>query len=420
MTIICHNCGEKLDNEAVFCSECGNRIEQTAKATSSQLLAHGSQLTAENPAETCRISNVEQGKDSSRPVADSRIESRPSMSDKPETTNSAFKVSWNQGGSLFIAGVGSSLEFEISPQSDTSSNATNFRMLLKLPGETQFTEQKLQYISITKPVKVNVNYRPDESFIGVNQAIELHFTYTSGGQEHWLSAQLPVDIYPSNQTTDKVIENFNIRIDSIHQEGKAGDPNLSILDNLKLDKNVELNDLLKKLKDSNSLWATIELIRSHALAGYEQAAVGDDYPRTAKMTAPASSVQQEPSTEGSDKPAGGQSKSMSLTTIATITMAVAATLVMIIMIMKPNKAEQPIEIKNEINVSGSEYNSTVDNKVEQLLSGQVKNLDTALLETEGELEKAKQELLNLEKRRREQQQEAARDTAAGAGKNKTG
>jgi len=94
-----------------------------------------------------------------------------------------FKIRWNQGASLFIAGVGSSLEFELTPIS--SVNATNFKMFLKFPGNTSYTEQKLNFLSVSRPMNVVVNYRPDENLTGVNQAVELYFSYEQDNQRRF-------------------------------------------------------------------------------------------------------------------------------------------------------------------------------------------------------------------------------------------
>ena len=246
MASSCPKCGEKIGDDALFCDECGTPVD----AISGYRYREG-----QSDFDTTKtvIEDTNCGKH--------QYDKTPNF----ESDCHDFVLRWNQGTSQFIDGIGSSFKFEIVPRSERAKQASEFKMFIKFPGEQYYSEQNLNFISITRPVQLNVNYRPESGKVGVNQATELYFSYTLCSETFWFTKQLSIDVYPSNQSTDNVIENFNIRIDSIHQEGKAGDPALSLFDNLKLDTNVKLDQLLTQLKESPDLWSDLGLIKSKPL-----------------------------------------------------------------------------------------------------------------------------------------------------------
>jgi len=441
MAIICQSCGEKNDDDDILCSECGmrlaeskqdstNAIEQPTeqKNASSHTTQNGDLLEArdlsikeEFPKDIALPENQDELLGlTAKPMQESTRSDGTTSRSTHTSDCKEFKIDWNQGTSQFISGIGSSLEFEVTPINSSASHATDFKMFLKFPNEQELTEQKLQYVSISRPVKINVNYRPAETLIGVNQAVELYFSYVINGKENWFTKQLSIDIYPSNQATDKVIENFNIRIDSIHQEGKAGDPNLSLFENLKLDSSTKIEELLKELKNSDALWDEIEFIQSHKP---ETSKNDCDKTEVLKPTDPrlkSSAVIDSLQNEGKTESTAQQQQSNGSGLLVKLGVIAASLLIVIVVILaffvdrKASKTtvgaaqsvrtNQATIIENNIVVNTP---AAADNKVEKLLTDKVKDLDSELQDTEDELEKMKQSYNKLDTRRAEQLKEAA-------------
>ena len=178
-----------------------------------------------------------------------------------------FRLRWNQGASMFLAGTGTSLEFEIIPQQH-GEMCSDFRLFLKSPGDKYYAKHTLQYVSITRPVPVSLNFRPTSEHVGVNQSLELLFAYTLNDEQVYFSNQFQVDVYPAEASADKIIENVNIKIDSITQEGKAGESQLNILNDLTHNPLSSL-ELLRQIKESGTLWINVALIRSKPLASHQ-------------------------------------------------------------------------------------------------------------------------------------------------------
>jgi len=300
----CPKCGLAVVDGELFCSECGTQImandecltvnntghsgapfaysaptevqvevedeldkDVTVNAPESIFSTDNSQLTANSRAGE---STAKQEKPANKEVLVSEAQSAApevptseSQPEKPASDCDDFTIRWNRGASMFLAGTGTSLEFEIIP-SNKGNKCSNFHLYLKSPGESGYTETALQCVSIARTLAVKLNFRPTVDHIGVNQSTDLLFKYTKNGKEEWFSSQLSVDIYPRGESADKIIENVNIKIDSITQEGKAGESQLNMLNGLTSSSNSS-DDLLRKIKESGALWMDLAMVRTRKL-----------------------------------------------------------------------------------------------------------------------------------------------------------
>lgn len=118
------------------------------------------------------------------------------------------------------------------PQSAHSSECSNFRFALKLPGEHSFIIDCLPMNHIHSTLTRSINYIPPSCSIGVNQAVDLYFIYELNENTYCFYQQIHIDIYPSKDNRNKILENLTVNIGSISQEGKAGDPRISFLENI--------------------------------------------------------------------------------------------------------------------------------------------------------------------------------------------
>ena len=411
MAMRCPKCGEKVEEDALFCDECGSPVDAISGETN-----RGEYHHLNNNNTDIEYNNGDNHKfDKTIPV---------------ENDCRDFVLRWNQGTSQFIDGVGSSFLFEIVPRSDRAKHASEFKMFLRFPGDQDYSVQNLHFVSITRPVQVSVNYRPEAGKVGVNQATELYFSYTLGSETYWFTKQLSIDVYPSNQSTDRVIENFNIRIDSIHQEGKAGDPTLSLFDNLKLDNSVNLDQVLNQLKDSSDLWFDLELIKSKPL---DAVACDGDYD-TKMDVALASETEDRVRSQINDNQETQNSrtyddvKEISNTTQTSSSMKIVAVLAVIgliivaVLLIIMNKqtnndavvqTQRPINIKNNIlirkgnNLSDpyatlTNINEDKREHLDDLINEKLGKLNDNLKRTENKLRRKELEYVKLEKRKNEQ------------------
>ena len=427
MTINCPNCNEQLADDAVFCDECGVRLDAVVTETPGDSVADvalnaqehipiDSILPDDNDKELgLHTSNNSHSIEVPEVPEVPEVQEAPEVPDTPATPASDcqnFIFRWNQTTSQFIGGIGSSLQFELSPKSKQAGAASDFKMFLKFPGDPDYTEQKLQYVTISRAVQVSVNYRPTDGLVGVNQATELYFSYKIDGQDHWFSKQLAIDIYPSNQNPDKVIENFNIRIDSIHQEGKAGDPNLSLFDNLKLENNVQLDELLNKLKDSAPLWSELELIKSHKpnIEVYSEDKTEVLQPTEPRLTSQSIAEQPPVAPQVLIQPENTEMSSGSSTSKMIGAVVIGILLIALVIYFNNNSEHgQAVTIKTNVIIKNSPQTSVRDTQVENLLNGKVNDLDDELKETENKLQEMVGEYKNLEDRSVRQARDAKRE-----------
>jgi len=326
MSIKCQKCGGIVNSDELFCSECGTkRILNAEQGTPNheEMTVDSSQQTADGQSVGVPISfeyaepsraeiedkltkdvtpdapespfsrNKENAlpqrhkvttKDStatpsipSAPPDNSKVPEKTDSPEVPASDCADFTIRWNQGASMFLAGTGTSLEFEIVPL-EGSDLCSDFRLFTKAPGESQYSENALQFISITRPVPVNINYRPTADCVGVNQTVDFFFSYTKNGKAQWYSTHLPIDVYSAGESSDKIIENVNIKIDSITQEGKAGESHLNMLSNL-TGSSKSSDELLRQIKDSGNLWIALIMIQSKPLLNSQ---IIQDTPRVKK------------------------------------------------------------------------------------------------------------------------------------------
>ena len=245
----CPKCGESIDSAEAFCSNCG---AETGASVADIQTAESACEKKVDPVDCLFKTSV----DIKIPDLDNKrfenLNDENICSDCKE-----FHIEWNKGTSIFFSGIASSLQFKIRPVGDQAKKAGSFRILLRYPGDERLTEDKFPMQSITREISRNINFLPLGN-IGVNQSVEFYFTYKLNDREHWYFQQLPIDIHSTAEPKDKILDNLTINIGSIVQEGKAGDPRISFLENLKRSA-TSINDILEKLKTSNHYWTPLDL-----------------------------------------------------------------------------------------------------------------------------------------------------------------
>jgi hypothetical protein len=93
---ICIKCQAELDDEEIFCSECGTKQPEQSKIL--------------EPIHSSKLDQIEEIKSDCQ----------------------RFKVEWNKGSSTFLANTISTLQFRITPKTSDASEAENFSIYLQL------------------------------------------------------------------------------------------------------------------------------------------------------------------------------------------------------------------------------------------------------------------------------------------------
>ena len=247
----CPKCKELIDSAEAFCSNCG---AETGVSIADIQTAESTRIKVD-PVDCLFKTSV----DIKIPELDNKrfenLKAEDVCSDCKE-----FHIEWNKGTSIFFSGIASSLQFKIRPVGDLAKQSISFRILLRYPGNDGLIEDKFPMQCITREISRNINFLPIGN-IGVNQSVEFYFTYKLNDREHWYFQQLPIDIHSSEEPKDKILDNLTINIGSIVQEGKAGDPRISFLENLKRSA-TSINDILEKLKTSNHYWTHLDLFNA--------------------------------------------------------------------------------------------------------------------------------------------------------------
>ena len=248
---LCIQCNNNIGYDDIFCSECGARQKEATASDNSNKKAGVPVAEMKN----------------NRKV-DSEIETVPIC--KPDSSDNKvlsasdcrhFIFEWNEGASTFLTNTTSSLQFRITPIVPEARTAEQFHLYFKFPGSRNYIKHDLRKRSISTTRRINYNYKPSSSSKGLNQSIDIHFSYYIGKDLYCFEQQLLVDIYPDNETDVKgVIDNLTIKIGEIHQQGKAGDPNINLLSGL-YQKTKSLHDLMNKLKKLES-WTTLVLYQA--------------------------------------------------------------------------------------------------------------------------------------------------------------
>ena len=188
------------------------------------------------------------------------------MNDKEPSTDkqiksdcSEFSVCIDLSSTIFISGIASSLQLRLSPLSYKAKDCTDFVIYIKLPNEEKIKQQPINYETIDKPTPIGVNYLPSTDLMGINQVVEFFFSYKLKGETKTFFSPINIDIFSSNQNSGALIENINIKIDKIHQEGKAGTSTLNLIDDLANKNNDDINAILKEFKSQKTLWRILPL-----------------------------------------------------------------------------------------------------------------------------------------------------------------
>ena len=265
MTMKCSRCGEEILTGEEFCGNCGMKAVDSGRAVHEDNGALSvSPATSHEESEShallgktkidIRIPDMLPEK--------KRLENVSPSEDVPCSDCCDFRIEWNQGASIFFSNIASSIQFRITPLTDAAQKASSFRMLFRFPGNDSLREERFPFNSIRRQIPKNINYTPGEN-IGINQSVDMYFNYLSDDREHWYFQQFQIDIHPGGESKDKILENLTINIGNIVQEGKAGDPRISFLENLKRT-SASPNEILEKLKNTPLLWTALDLFESSA------------------------------------------------------------------------------------------------------------------------------------------------------------
>ncbi|MCP4177162.1 MAG: FHA domain-containing protein [bacterium] len=240
----CDNCKSEIDKNDKFCQECGSLIEAgigQRQYGSNDISKIDKEILQGSINISSRADQVNDGKNLS-------------------TDCKHFKIEWNRGSSVFLTNANSTLQFRITPLSKDAKRASEFKTFVRFSEDDDFTEHKLRFRNISFARILHINYRPKSESIGVSQGVDIHFSYKLNDDLYCFEQQILIDVYPQTESNDNVIKNLTIKIGEINQHGKAGDPNINLLNGLCLSKK-SIHDLLNSLKRAD-LWVTLELFQA--------------------------------------------------------------------------------------------------------------------------------------------------------------
>ena len=238
---ICIECQAELDNEEIFCSECGTRqpelekSEETTDITNKEETSSDSEkIDAEDnysvdTGPKVHKQNEEENQEEQR-ITDEHIDRI--FAEEIKTDCKHFKLEWNQGSSTFLANTMSNLQFKITPIGTVSSNAEKFSLYLKYPGDDKWKKNDLRIKKLSFSRTLSINYKPGNDVSGDSSA-DLHFSYWIDKKLYCFEQQIQLHIHDDNAKLSGGIQGgLNISIGDVHQEGKAGDPSLNLLNGL--------------------------------------------------------------------------------------------------------------------------------------------------------------------------------------------
>lgn len=262
MSYKCTRCNEMVDDGDDFCGECGTKLISISEPSDQPELLQSDEENdiQHRPHESlsretllqinCNYSSrwLNQNRDGDSDCED-------------------FCVEWNTNSSVFITEHTSTLQFRITPLTKEARKSTNFRIYLRYPNSKEFIKEVLIFNQLMKPTVVNVNYRPSATNKGLNQSVELCFSYSIADKYFWFGQSILIDVYSSSTKKEALIENINIKFENIRAD-KASDINFKLFDGVQnAIQNTRENDLYKivdKIKSTSS-WQKLDLINSMPL-----------------------------------------------------------------------------------------------------------------------------------------------------------
>jgi hypothetical protein len=276
---ICIECQAELENEEVFCSECGSRqpeldkteepadiIDNKEMSISSENTDTGNNFSVDTGVESSE--QFESEKQEEHRITDEHLDKL--FAEEIKTDCQHFKVEWNQGSSTFLANTMSNLQFRITPKIPDASKAEKFAIHLKFPEDDSWSKNDLRVRRLSFARNVNINYKPGNDVSG-DCSVDFHFSYKIEKDLYCFEQQIQLHIHDDKAKLNGGIQGgLNINIGDIHQEGKAGDPSLNLLNGLY---NKEEKSSYEKFSSLNreTSWKTLELFQAVPLENENKA-----------------------------------------------------------------------------------------------------------------------------------------------------
>jgi hypothetical protein len=258
----CIECQAELDNEEIFCSDCGTKqteqkimpppanVSKLDKKHHPQLEQSGSYNKS---SQACN--DIETVNDDIKD--DFFIDS---SSEEIKSDCQRFKVEWNKGSSNFLANTISTLQFRITPKAPDAAEAEKFAIYLKFPGEEKWRKNDLRIKRLSFARNVNINYKPKSDVSG-DCSVDFHFSYWLGKDLYCFEQQIQLHIHDDiEKFAGGVQGGLNISIGNVNQEGKAGDPSLNLLNGL-YKPGKSSYEKLSSLQNETS-WRTLQLFQA--------------------------------------------------------------------------------------------------------------------------------------------------------------
>ncbi|MEA2012298.1 MAG: zinc ribbon domain-containing protein [Verrucomicrobiota bacterium] len=257
MSFKCPECSEILSEDALFCSECGTKVENNDSH-----IEQGPQKSDFNEDSNDALSESKTLKISEESICGIINRNEEKVIEEVDTNLDSdcedFSLEWNAGSSVFIEKNMAALQFRIIPKSPNAKNAENFKLILELP-DGSFKEAHIRYSRISSKREIKVNYRPKAGSKGAEQSAWVYFIYELEKEEKCFSEQIEIEVHPENEDAGKLFENMSINIGDITSQKAGGDIRLPILDELKKNKqDISSIELFKELRKS-SLWQEVAL-----------------------------------------------------------------------------------------------------------------------------------------------------------------
>ena len=261
----CIECQAELENEEIFCSECGSKQPEQSNSKTAAEIKENENVSAGEVVDDIKTSVSDQPQESSDSVFskdeiikdDFFIET---SSEEIKSDCQHFKIEWNKGSSTFLANTISNLQFRITPKTGDASKAEKLAIHLKFPEDESWRKNDLRVRRLSFARNVNINYKPGNDVSG-DCSVDFHFSYKIGKDLYCFEQQIQLHIHDDKVKLNGGIQGgLNINIGDIHQEGKAGDPNLNLLNGLYKEDKSSYEKLSSLHKETS--WEVLQLFQA--------------------------------------------------------------------------------------------------------------------------------------------------------------
>jgi len=175
-----------------------------------------------------------------------------------------FKIEWNSANCIYLQDSGSTFNFKVTPASAASKNATDFCFHLSTVETDEYKDCPVRAIRILRPCEFSANYRPNDKADGVNQVIDVLFSYSKNGRKYCYWFQIHIEIVKKDETPGKILNKTIINVKSLANDNCP----VNIFNDL-MTKGSNASAVLAQIKNSGEIWLPMGLLESPPLYNNE-------------------------------------------------------------------------------------------------------------------------------------------------------